>query len=150
MKKIFFLIAGISVLLSFSMQIAAQERERRGPNNEREDFFAKRNAYITKKVDLTTEKAVVFIPLENELMRKKFEAGRDCSRLNRELSRKKEKSEDDYRKILDCNEKVKENREKLDKEYMEKFKKILSSEQILRYQRADMEFYNEFFRERRD
>ena len=150
MKKIFILITGLTLLLSFSMQTVAQEMRRRNPSEDRDDFFAKRNAYLTKKIGLTTEVAVVFIPLENELMRKKFEIGRDCNRLIRELDRKKEKSEGDYSKILDCNEKVKENREKLDREYMEKFRKILTSEQILKYQRADVEFVSDFIRERKE
>ena len=44
---------------------------------DREVFMAKRNAYITASAGLTADEAAAFIPIENEMQRKKFEIGRD-------------------------------------------------------------------------
>ena len=55
---------------------------------DREVFMAKRNAYITASAGLTADEAAAFIPIENEMQRKKFEIGRDCRKLARR-SRKK-------------------------------------------------------------
>ena len=115
---------------------------------DREAFIAKRNAFITEKVGLTAEEEAIFIPLDNELMHKKFEIGSDCRRVERQLRNKKDKSEAECQKLLKCREEVKEKRDQLDKEYSEKFKKILSAERILKYQSADREFFEDYFRER--
>jgi hypothetical protein len=152
MKKANILLT-ISLLLTFSMNAIAQgnnngrQRDGRGPNMD--EIFEKRNIYLTKAMGLTAEEAAVFIPLDNELIRKKFESERICRRLERELSNKKEKTDDECKKLLKCKEDAKEKVDKLDKEYLEKFKKILSSEKILKYQRAERDFFEEFFRNRK-
>jgi len=50
---------------------------------DREAFFARRNAYITAEAGLTADEAAAFIPLENELQRRKMEVGRECRKLAR-------------------------------------------------------------------
>ena len=154
MKKIFFFIVCLSVLLTFSLQAVAQGGGHRHSDGgrgsfDREDFIAKRNVFITERIALTTEEAVVFIPMDNELMQKKFEVGRECHRIKRDLNGKKNKSDEEYNKLLKCREELKEKRDKLDREYLEKFKRVLSAEQILKYQSADREFYDEYIRNRR-
>jgi len=158
MRKLLFIIISISAMLTFAMQAEAQFRpgdnrpgnNRPGPGGpghfDREAFVQQRNVYITEKVGLTAEEAAVFIPMDNELMHKKFEAGRDCRRLEREIHRKQVKTDDDFKKMLQCFEDVKATCDKLDKEYFDKFKKILSAEQIIKYQAADREFIHEFMR----
>lgn len=155
MKQVKFLIVCFSAMLMFSLQTVAQGKGHHDHSGggrkpfDKEDFFAKRNAYITEKVDLTAEEAAVFIPLDNELMHKKFEVGRECHKIERQLRDKKDKSEEEYNKLLKCREEVKEKRDKLDKEYQEKFKKTLSAEQLLKYQRADRDFFDEYIRDRK-
>ena len=142
-----------SALLLFSVQVVAQDNGSRGSHNgrpfDREDFFAKRNAFITEKIELTASEAAVFIPLDNTLLQKKYEIGRECNRIERELRDKKDKSDEECKKLLKCREDVKEKRDQLDKEYLEKFKKILSAEQILKYHSADREFFDEYIRDGR-
>ncbi|MDR0394285.1 MAG: hypothetical protein LBH77_03910 [Tannerella sp.] len=150
MKKIKIFIVCFSALIIFALQLPAQENEGHKPF-DREAFTAKRNAYITEQVGLTATEASVFIPLDNELMQKKFEVGRECHRLERELKKREKdgKTDAEYNKLLKCREEVKEKRDKLDKEYLEKFKKILSAEQIVKYQSADRAFFDEFVRDRK-
>ena len=151
-KNIF--LISISALLLLSVQSVAQNRGGEGSRDgrrpfDREDFFAKRNAFITEKIALTASEAAVFIPLDNELLQKKYELGRECNRIERELREKKEKTDEECKKLLKCREEVKEKRDRLDKEYLDKFKKILSAEQILKYHSADREFFDEFIRDGR-
>ena len=156
MKKITFIILCISVLCMPSLPLWSQEKNPKSPSNEdrkpfdREDFTTKRNAYITEKVGLTAQEAAVFMPLDNELMQKKFEAGRECHQMERELRKKQEKTKEDSEKLLKCREEAKEKRDKLDKEYLEKFKKVLSAEKILKYQSADRIFFDEYMQERKN
>ena len=148
------LIVCFAAFLVISTHSLAQNRERSAGRNGREpfnqeEFMAKRNTFLTEKMALTAEETARFIPLDNELMRKKFEIGRECRSLDRELRTKKNKTDEDYKKLLKCREEEKEKRDKLDKDYLEKFKRILSAEKILKYQNADKEFFDEFFRDRR-
>ena len=155
MKNIFSII--FSALLMFSIQSVAQEKNNKGSNGQhqqqprfdKDDYISKRNAFIAEKVGLTAEKAAVFLPMENELLNKKFELDRECRKIERELRDKKVKLEAECNKLLKCKEEVKEKFNILDKEYLEKFKKILTSEEILKYQKADKEFYEEYFSDRK-
>ena len=152
MKRSEFLVC-LAVSLILSGQSFAQNRDRNNARNERdasfmEEFMAKRNSYLTEKIGLTADETAVFIPLDNELLRKRYEVGRDCERYVRELRDKKETTDEEYKKALKCSEEVKEKREQLDKEYLEKFKKVLSAEKLLKYQNANKAFMEEFFRDR--
>jgi len=87
MNKIFFItFVAISVLLSFNAT-AQEKKEQR--HFDREAFEARRNAFITAEVGLTPEEAAQFIPLCNELRQKKFEVGRECRKLSKEIRRYK-------------------------------------------------------------
>ena len=152
-KKRFFLVSLSALLIMLLVHPVAfgesPECLQDGGRFDREEFIAKRNAFITEKVELTTEEIAAFIPLDNELLNKKFEIGRECRSVERELRDKKDKSEDECNKLLRCREEVKEKRDRMDKEYLERFKKILSAEKILKYQSADREFFEDYFRDRR-
>ena len=153
MKKGNNILIYLSVLLMLTVQSVAQENGRNRPQNgrrqfDRDEFFAKRNAFIVEKMALSAGETAVFIPLENELFKKRFELGRDCNKLEREIRSKKEKSADEFNKLLKCHEEVKDKRDRLDKEYLEKFKKTLSAEKILLYQKVEREFFDSFMRER--
>ncbi|MDR3253196.1 MAG: hypothetical protein LBT35_06525 [Tannerella sp.] len=150
MKKDFLRIICFSALVLLSLQSFAQEKDRKDsrPPFDKEEFVTKRNAYLIEKIGLTEEEVATFIPLENELMNKKFEVGRECHKLERELRKKENKADAEFDKLLKCREEVKEKRDKLDKEYLDKFKKLLSAEKIIKYQSADRAFFEEFFQNR--
>ena len=149
MRKLKFIVCLVS-LLFISSYTESQNRDRNNTRNgpgagDREELMAKRNTFLANRMGLKAEETAVFIPLENELQRKKIEVGRDCFRYERELNMKKDKTDEDFKRLLRCREEVREKREKLDKEYTEKFKKVLSAEKILKYQNADREFFNNQF-----
>lgn len=153
MKKVNFFVLCLSVLFMSVLHVSAQRHDHNSHQEDRpfdrDAFIAMRNAYITEKIGLTAKEASVFIPLDNELLQKKFDTGRECHRIERELKRKEGRTEEEYNKLLKCREEVKEKRDKLDREYLEKFKKILTAEQIVKYQSADRAFFDEFVRDRK-
>jgi hypothetical protein len=152
MKKfsLFLIITIISA--SFGNSIHSQKNNRQRNNNDSldiKDFFEKRNTYLTDKLSLTSEEAAKFLPVDNELMRKKFEVGRDCHQFSRKIRDKKNRSEEEYAALLKCREEVKAKRFELEKEYMEKFKNLLSCEQIIIYERATKDFLDEYMKNKR-
>ena len=115
---------------------------------DREVFMAKRNAYITASAGLTADEAAAFIPIENEMQRKKFEIGRDCRKLARRSRSKEGLTEEEQQKLVDCTTETRLKEAKLEKEYHEKFNRILSMEKLYKYQEAEARFMREFMQER--
>lgn len=144
MNKIFFItFVAFSVVFSFSTYAQGGKQH---PNFDKEAFLAKRNAFITAEVGLTPDEAAVFIPLCNELQEKMFEAGRECRKLSRDLRHNKNAQDVDYLKAIDECVKVRMKEAQLEKEYYEKFKKILSLQKLYKYRRAEFKFAREFMK----
>lgn len=151
MNKIFF-ITFVACLVAFSFSAYAQEGKQHH-NFDREAFQAKRNAYITAEVGLTPEEAALFIPLCNELQVKKFEVGHECRKLSKELKRNSDATDADYTKTIDTCVEVDLKQAQLEKDYYERFKKILSPKKLYKYKRAELKFARDFMKgssDRRD
>lgn len=145
MNRIFIItFATISMMISLVTYAQKDNQERKHFN--REAFLAKRNAFITAEVGLTPEEAEKFIPLCNELQEKKFELGRECRKLSREMYKKKNPTDAEYTKVVDDFLNLRIEEAKLDKEYFEKFKKILSPQKLFKYQLAEGKFARSFMR----
>ena len=144
MSKIFFItFVAISVLFSSGVLAQGDKQHR---HFDKEAFQAKRNAFITAEVGLTPEEAEAFIPLCNELQEKMFEAGRECRKLSKDLKRNESATDADYLKVIDECVSVNMKQAQLEKEYYEKFKKILSPKKLYKYKRAEGKFAREFMR----
>lgn len=145
MYKIFIItFAMVSVMLCSAVQ--AQQENQGKKHFNREAFLAKRNAFIIAEVGLTPEEAEVFIPMCNELQEKKFELGRACRKLSREMYHKQHPTDAEYLKIVDGFVDLHIEEAKLEKTYFEKFKKILSPEKLFKYQLAEGKFARAFMR----
>lgn len=111
----------------------------------REEFRAKQKAFITEQAGLTPKEADNFFPVYFELQDKK-------KKLNDESWSMIRKGKDDktteaqYEEII---ERVCDNRiaaDRLDKSYMDRFKKILSCKKLYLVQRAEMRFHREMLK----
>jgi hypothetical protein len=133
--KIIFLLFFLAI---GSVLIYGQAQENRPPKFNLEEFKQKRSEFLEKEIGLTPEEAKVFIPLSNELMRKKFELNKSIIEKNRSLMKKTSIPDSEYEKIVDETFEVRLKEIKLEKEYYEKFKAVLSPEKIYKYQQAEM------------
>ena len=145
MQKIFF-ITFAAVLILISSEAQAQEGKGDKKPFNREAFEARRNAFITAEVGLTPEEAERFIPLCDELRRKKFELGKACRKLTKELLQKENPSDADYNRAIDECLDADIREAELEKEYFEKFREILSPEKIFKYRNAEAKFVRNFMR----
>ena len=116
---------------------------------DREAFLARRNAYITAEAGLTADEAAAFIPLENELQRRKMEVGRECRKLARKNRSHQGLTDRERRELSDCLTETRLKEAQLEKEYIERFKKILSVEKLSKYQQAEAEFLRKFLQNRK-
>ncbi len=144
MGKLFFVVF-ITVSVLFS-QAAVAQGNKEPRHFDKEAFQAEKNAFITAEVGLTPEEAAAFIPLCNELHEKMFEIGRECRKLSKEIKHKQSPTDDDYTKANDACLEVKQKEAALEKEYYEKFKKILSPEKLYKYRCAEFKFARNFMK----
>ena len=127
----------ISLLFIFALNILSVY----GQENKRfnlEEFKKKRTEFLKEEIGLTKSEAKAFFPLSNELMQKKYELNKVLIDKNRDLRKKGKKTNADYEEIVKKTLEIRIKEAKLEKEYYEKFKAILSPEKIYKYQIAEM------------
>jgi hypothetical protein len=113
-------------------------------------FLSKRKAFITSELGLTPREVEQFIPLMEELQQKKFEAGQKCRKFSKELKQKSNPTDGDYLNTIDECLAAGLKEAELEKEYCEKFKKILSPEKLYKYKDVEFRFAREFVRSSRE
>ncbi|HCO68152.1 MAG TPA: hypothetical protein DIT04_10425 [Dysgonomonas sp.] len=110
-----------------------------------DDFKKKKAEYIIKEVGLTDAEAKAFIPLSNELLDKRFEINHNIRSKNREIREKQTRTDADYTHMIESSFDLREKELQLEKEYYQKFRKVLSPEKIYKFQRAESKFMKETF-----
>ena len=119
-----------------------------GCNQQRlspEEFRAKQKAFIIEKAGLNKEEAAKFFPVYFELQDKK-------KALNDKAWGLLRKGKDDkttealYAEILKGVYDARSASDKLERDYYEKFKKILSNKKIYMVQKAEMRFHRELLK----
>jgi len=133
MKSTKYLAILICILFS-TLSVVAQQRF------SKEEFKQKRAAFLKQELDLTPSEAARFIPLSEELMEKKFELNRDAREKARAIRNRANVSDVEYEQVVDAwiNSRVKEAL--LEKEYYQKFKRVLPMNKVRKYQEVDMKF----------
>jgi len=135
------------LLCSFTVAVNGQGRneENRQHNHKfnYEQFKQKKAKYIKKEVGLTEDEAKAFLPLTDELMAKKFTLNKELRKAARALREKKDRTDDDFDSLVKQTLDVRIKEAQLEKEYYQKFKKVLSAEKIYKYQNAERKFVKE-------
>lgn len=144
MHKIF-IITFVTFTFLFSGVLSAHEKQQ-GRQFDKKAFFEKRNAFLVTEIGLTSEEAAKFIPIYNEFQGKKFEAGQRCRELSREIRKSKQATSEEYSRAVDECVDVKLKEAKIEKEYYDKFKKILSPEKLYKLTSAEYRFAREFMK----
>ncbi|MDL2222475.1 hypothetical protein LJB98_00065 [Bacteroidales bacterium OttesenSCG-928-M11] len=151
MKKVL-LFSVLFIFTTLSSNAFAQNDSDNKRKESFEKFKKERRDYIVKEVGLTEDEAETFLPLCDELQIKKFEAGKDLREMRhkiRENSRNGNKTtEAEYEKLVKLNASVKVKEAELEKEYIDKFLTVVSSEKVYRYQRAEQEFARKMVEQR--
>lgn len=111
----------------------------------REEFRAKQKAYIIERAGLTKEETAKFFPIYFELQDQKKKLNDESWNLIHK-GKDDKTSEAQYEEIIErvCDNRIASDR--LDKSYLDKFKKVLSSKKIYLVQRAEMRFHREMLK----
>lgn len=136
MKKVVLLFFVLFTLTIYNVN--AQEKKK---SFDLEAFRKERADFLIKEMGLTDDEAKAFVPLCNELMAKKFALNKEVRKQGRMLSQKGNNATSaDYESLSQLMIENKLKEAQLDKEYYQKFKTILSSEKIYKFQLAETKF----------
>ena len=119
-----------------------------GCNQQRlspEEFRAKQKAFIIEKAGLNKEEAAKFFPVYFELQDKKKALNDKAWGLLRK-GKDDKTTEAQYAEILKGVYDARSASDKLERDYYEKFKKILSNKKIYMVQKAEMRFHRELLK----
>ena len=112
--------------------------QKKGTNDETE-FRAKQQTYMAKKAELTQEESEKFFPLYFEFQDKKKEINREAWKVAKK-GIKAETTEQEYDDIIDDFFNNQETIAKLEKEYIKKYRKILSAKKVYMIYWAERKF----------
>ena len=125
----------ILVACLFCMPTFAQKKDKCTES----EFRAKKQAYIAQKAELTPAESEKFFPLYFEFQNKKKEINKHAWNLAKK-GKASETTDLEYEEIIDNFFDDQEAIVKLEREYIDKYRKILSDKQIYRVYWAEFKF----------
>ena len=125
----------ILVACLFCMPTFAQKKDKYTES----EFRAKKQAYITQKAELTPAESEKFFPLYFEFQNKKKEINKHAWNIAKQ-GKASETTDLEYEEIIDNFFDDQEAIVKLEREYIDKYRKILSDKQIYRVYWAEFKF----------
>lgn len=127
----------ISLLLigCLSISLMAQNKGK----YSKQEFRAKKEAYLKEKAGLTDQEAKEFFPLYFQLEDLKKDVNRKAWAKAR-TGENPNTTEEEYENIIDTYFNVQVQAAALDKEYIEKFRTVLSAKKIYMIYRAEIKF----------
>ena len=136
----------LMLMIATATVTVAQEQPKGGRRHfSPEEFQAKQKAYITEKADLTTQEAEAFFPLFFELQKKKFELERNV-RKDFKKERNEKMTEEECRNFVYKMADTKIEIAKLEREYTEKYLKVLPPCKLRRVQHAEGSFQRDLMK----
>ncbi len=131
------------ILMTLSLiSIAQNNPEKTNKQQLLEKIEAQRSAYITSKLDMTSDESTKFWPLYNEYSRKRMELKKEYKAQNADNL-----SEQESRMELDEQIESQEKALALKKSYYEKFKAVLPAAKLAKLESAEQEFRREILRQ---
>ena len=132
-------LATLLIILCASISLKAQNPNKR-QGFSKEEFRERQESFLTEKAGLTKDEAARFFPVYFELQDLKKKVN---ERAWKEVKKGKspDTTESEYEKIIEESIKARIETDKLDLEYLQKFKKILSAKKIYKLQHAEMKFH---------
>lgn len=143
MKKVV-LIMWVILACGLPLSLAAQNKA--GKSNEQrkaqyEQFCQFRRDYMTKQIGLTDQEAQQFFTLYEELESKKWKIDKEARDFARKVAHATGTvSDTEYEKAAQALLEKDEKMAQIDREYYDKFKSFLSSEQLFKFKNAQMKF----------
>ncbi|NOU60526.1 hypothetical protein [Marinifilum caeruleilacunae] len=141
------IILSISILMVFCFSAMAQHGKGEGRGRMHKEIKAQKISYITQKLELTPEEAQLFWPVYNELEKKKDALRKEGRVLFHKIRNGLDSiPESELVQISDDMIAYRIKDAQLNKEYHEKFKKILPIKKVLELYHTEKQFQSMLLR----
>lgn len=128
------------IILLFASNISFSQDCPRYKEN-REKIEAEKVAFITDKLDLTVKEAQHFWPVYNEFQKKREDAFIEKRKLHKNITKNAETlSDKEIIEALNNINKLKLKEVQLEKEYTDKYLKVLPAKKVIMLRKTEMEF----------
>ena len=97
--------------------------------------------YISKEMQLSEKEKAEFVPLYNEYDRERRQAGAEAWKFERQLKKKNNASEADYKKLSELQQQAREKDNEIVKNFDSKLESLLSAKQIYTMHKAEGKFF---------
>ena len=115
-----------------------------------QEFEKNKQEFIIKEAGLTEEEADKFFPINNELQKKKLDLHRKHQEDLKLIKESKDISDAEYEQLIKENIDLKMKEAELDKEYSDKFNKLISPQKLFKAQQAERTFMQDELRKFRE
>jgi hypothetical protein len=122
-----------TLLITLYISISLQAQDKKKPGFTKEEFRARQEAYLTQKAEITQEEATKFFPI--------YFAWEQARK-----GKNPKTTDAEYEQIIEGIVKARIEADKLDLEYLQRFKKILSPKKIYKLQRAEIKFHRDILK----
>lgn len=140
MKKLVLLLIYLALLPSLFSQ---EDNNREKKRFDIENFKAQKMAYLIREVGITPEESAQLFPLYNEMQLKRFKLKASSIKSAHAIFKNKNSTDEECMKVLDDLLDREIEMATIEKNYYQKFKKILSPQKLLKLKRADYKFAQE-------
>ena len=134
-----------TLLITLYISISLQAQDKKKPGFTKEEFRARQEAYLTQKAEITQEEATKFFPIYFELQDRKKTVN-DKAWEQARKGKNPKTTDAEYEQIIEGIVKARIEADKLDLEYLQRFKKILSPKKIYKLQRAEIKFHRDILK----
>ncbi|GAB4256184.1 MAG: transcriptional regulator [Vicingaceae bacterium] len=143
MKNLIVFLSLIAITTTLSAQKKDPDRMK-----EKEEIEAMKVAFITQKINLTTQEAQLFWPIYNEYNNQKDELRKEQHQLMKKMMENKDNmSDEELEKNIDQLHIVLRQKElDIDKAYHQKFKEVLPIKKVAAFYKAEMDFKRELLK----
>ncbi len=115
-----------------------------------QEFEKNKQEFIVQQAGLTTQEADMFFPINSELQKKKMDLHRQHQENMKHTKESSNISDEEYQKIIENNIDLKMKEAELDKQYSDRFNKLMSPQKLFKAQEAERTFMQEELRKYRE
>jgi hypothetical protein len=127
----------INLMFAITLQLSSQDRREK----VRERIESNKVAYLSEKLNLTTEEAQVFWPLYNE-----YNTELKKERRNKQENNLESITDDEASKMIDKHIEIQQSELDIKKRYLEKIKSTIGAKKTLMLWRYDRQFKEDMIR----
>ncbi|MDE6787411.1 MAG: hypothetical protein K2J46_10290 [Muribaculaceae bacterium] len=136
MKK--HLLLFLITFLTLPCAMAQDKKDRAKMMEELQQF---KLDYLAKEMQLSEKEKAEFVPLYKEYDKERRQAGSEAWKFERELKKKNNASEADYKKLSELQQAARAKDNEIVKKYDSKFESTLSAKQIYTMHQAEEKFF---------